>query len=182
VVIPEHIETPRLLLRKPRPDDAEAVFSGWASDPLATRYLSWNTHASPADTVEFLRFSDDHWSRWPLGPLLIERRESGEIIGSSGLTFESSDRAELGYVLSRHAWGSGYATECVRAVLEVAQGMAPLGLFACVHPENTASMRVLEKCGFISSGIMPAYASFPNLHAERLCDVAAYSYDIGPLA
>ena len=45
-VVPERIETPRLILRKPMLEDAEEVFEAYASDPEVTRYLTWLTHTS----------------------------------------------------------------------------------------------------------------------------------------
>lgn len=176
--IPERIETARLLLRKPLLDDAEAVFTGWASDPVVTRYLSWARHESMRDTTGFLRDSDAEWSRWPAGPFLIESRETGALIGSSGLHFKAADRAEIGYVFSRHAWGRGYATETVLALLGEARLLAPLGLFAIVHPDNAVSVRVLEKCGFTRDGLLRAHAPFPNLDPHGLFDVARYSRSV----
>ena len=177
--IADVIRTPRLLMRRPRRDDAEAVFSGWASDPVATRYLSWSTHEAIADTIDFLGFSDDEWARWPLGPLLIEDVQTGVVLGSSGLAFETDRRAEVGYVFAPSAWGQGYATEAVAALVTFAGRMAPLSLFAHVHPDNTASIRVLEKCGFAYQGRVEACKPFPNLGGDRLCDAIVYSYDIG---
>lgn len=174
----ERIETSRLLLRKPRLEDAEAIYAGWAGDLDVTRYLSWPRHESIADTEAFLRGSDDEWSRWLAGPLLVGSRESGVVIGSTGLHFESANRAEVGYVFSRDAWGFGYATEAVRALLAEAHACAPLSVFASVHPHNAASMHVLEKCGFTRDGTLTRHAPFPNLDPDRLFDVARYSYAV----
>ncbi|MBN1628689.1 MAG: GNAT family N-acetyltransferase [Thermoleophilia bacterium] len=172
----EQIRTPRLLLRRPRANDAEAVFTGWASDPVATRHLSWPRHTSVADALAFIHWSDEEWSPWPGGPLIVESLETGTLLGCSGLTFETDGRAEIGYVFSQQAWGQGYATETVLAVLEAARPLAPLDLFAGVHPDNTASTRVLEKCGFTSEGTLREHARFPNLDPDRLLDVSMYSY------
>ena len=176
--IADVIRTPRLLMRRPGRDDAQAVFTGWASDPVATRYLSWPTHESIADTIEFVDFCDEQWTRWPLGPLLIEDLETGVVLGSSGLSFETDQRAEIGYVFTASAWGHGYATEAVEALLVTARQMAPLSLFAHVHPDNAASVRVLEKCGFVREGRVEPCLSFPNLHGNQLCDAVVYSHDI----
>ncbi len=43
---PERIETERLVLRRPTLGDAQAVFTRYASDPAATRYMSFPTHRS----------------------------------------------------------------------------------------------------------------------------------------
>lgn len=173
--LPERIETPRLLLRKSRLDDADAIFAGWASDFHVTRYLSWLRHESVGTTEVFLRDSDAEWSRWCAGPLLVESRDTGALIGSTGLHFKVADRAEIGFVFSRPAWGCGYATEAVRALLAEACTLAPLSVFAIVHPDNVASMRVLDKCGFTYDGVLRAYAPFPNLVPDKLFDVASYS-------
>ena len=176
--IADVIRTPRLLMRRPRRDDAQAVFTGWANDPVATRYLSWPTHESIADTIEFVGFCDEQWTRWPFGPLLIEDLETGVILGSSGLSFETDQRAEVGYVFATSAWGHGYDTEAVEALLVTARQMAPLSLYAHVHPDNVVSVRVLEKCGFAREGRVEPGKSFPNLRGNQLCDAVVYSHDI----
>jgi RimJ/RimL family protein N-acetyltransferase len=58
-----HIETPRLILRKPTREDAEAIFARYASDPEVTRLLGWPRHSSVNVTRTFLAFSDAEWSR-----------------------------------------------------------------------------------------------------------------------
>jgi RimJ/RimL family protein N-acetyltransferase len=64
--------------------------------------------------------------------------------------------AEIGYSLVATARGKGYATEAVRAVIEVAfvdGGMTRLD--ACCVPENTPSRRLLETVGFTQLKIQP---------------------------
>ncbi len=59
------------------------------------------------------------------------------------------DIPEIGWALTTATHGKGYATEAVRAV--VAWGDEHFGAVktACIiHPENVASMRVAEKCGY----------------------------------
>src|SRR5882672_10643929 len=108
---PEHLETARLTLRRPGAGDADAIFSRFASDPEVTRYVGWPTHRSAADTRAFLEFSDDHWQRWPAGPYLAWSQTDGTLLGSSGLMFETPQRAATGYVLAADSWRMGYATE-----------------------------------------------------------------------
>ncbi len=65
------------------------------------------------------------------------------------ITDHGKSVAEIGYSLSTPARGKGYATEAVRAVVEVA--FADGGMIrvdACCVPENTASRRLLEAIGF----------------------------------
>jgi RimJ/RimL family protein N-acetyltransferase len=61
----EIIETERLVMRRPRAGDAHAIFTRYASDPEATRYMAWPTSRSVDVTVAFVRFCDALWTRWP---------------------------------------------------------------------------------------------------------------------
>jgi len=164
---PERFETSRLILRKPTLADAEAVFIRYASDPEVTRYLGWPRHQSIDDTKAFLTFSDAEWSRWPAGPYLIESRSSHKLLGGTGLGFEDLSRAVTGYVLARDAWGHGYATEALTAIVDIAEAVGVVRLYALCHPDHPASARVLEKCGFRLEQRLEQFAEFPNLTPGR---------------
>src|SRR5688500_18063400 len=113
---PDTIQTPRLVLRRPRPEDAEAIFARYASDPEVTRYVGWLVHTSVEDTRTFLAFAAAEWEHWPAGPYLVCARAGGTLLGGTGLAFETPQRAMTGYVLARDAWGRGYATEALQAM------------------------------------------------------------------
>jgi [ribosomal protein S5]-alanine N-acetyltransferase len=161
---PERIETSRLVLRKPTLADSAGVFTRYASDPEVTRYLGWPRHQSLDHTNAFLGFSDAEWSHWPAGPYLIESRSEHKLLGSTGLAFEAPSTAATGYVLARDAWGKGYATEALAAIVDIADGLGVLLVYALCHPENPASARVLEKCGFRLEQRLEQFAKFPNLN------------------
>lgn len=66
---------------------------------------------------------------------------------------------EIGYMLKRSAWGNGYATEATKRLLKFAFEETPLEeIVATTDSENTASQRVLEKCGLVYEGMRLAYA------------------------
>jgi RimJ/RimL family protein N-acetyltransferase len=162
------------VLRPPVRGDAQAVFDRYASDPEVTRYMGWARHVSLADTRAFVAFSEDEWKRWPAGPLLVFSRETGQLLGSSGLGMESPDCAATGYVLARDAWGLGYATETLGAMVDWAVELKIERLYALCHSDHRASWRVMEKCGFAREGILPRHLVFPNLSAEPR-DVLLYA-------
>ncbi|WP_423189821.1 GNAT family N-acetyltransferase [Alkalibacterium sp. f15] len=57
---------------------------------------------------------------------------------------------ELGYHIAREHTGKGYATEAVTAFLPVIIKQLDISMiYGICHAENTASQKVLEKCGFI---------------------------------
>jgi RimJ/RimL family protein N-acetyltransferase len=171
---PPNVETARLVLSRPAPGDAESIFERYACDPDVTRFLGWPRHRSVADTQAFLTFSAQEWERWPAGPYLIRLRRDGQLLGGTGFGFRTSDHAVTGYVLARDSWGKGYATEALRAIVDVARQIGVRRLDALCHPEHHASWRVLEKCGFVRDSHWTGQVEFPNLTPGVLVDVACY--------
>ncbi|HXN64196.1 MAG TPA: GNAT family N-acetyltransferase [Candidatus Acidoferrales bacterium] len=158
---PDHFTTIRLRLRRPALADAELVFRRYASDPEVTKFLGWPRHTSVEQTHAFLQFSDAEWEKWPAGPYLIESAGEGGLLGSTGLAFEGTDRAMTGYVLAKDAWGFGYATEALDAMMHLAEILKVRELSALCHPTHRASQRVLEKCGFVRQ-LELVHSAFPN--------------------
>jgi len=173
---PPRIETERLVLRRPLPTDAEAVYRAYASDPEVTRFLGWPRHRRIEDTRAFIEFSDTLWRRTPAGPYLIESRADGALIGGTGLEFTAAARAVTGYVLSRPAWGLGYATEALRAMVDLARALGVHEVVAVCHIDHHASQRVLEKCGFACHGQIAV--EFPNLSAGTGGNALRYEWQI----
>jgi ribosomal-protein-alanine N-acetyltransferase len=169
------LQTPRLVLRRPRDEDAQAIFDGYASDHDVTRFVSWPRHDTIEDTRKFLEFSHAEWDRSPVGPLLIESRVDGRLLGATELRFEKPYRASTGYVLSHKAWGAGFATEAVRAVVRLAQATGVVRLYAVCHLHHEAASRVLERSGFVREGVLRKYRVFPNLHDPAPQDVSLWA-------
>jgi [ribosomal protein S5]-alanine N-acetyltransferase len=172
---PSLIETARLRLRRPLATDAAAIFERYSSDPEVTRFLSWSRHQSIADTHAFLKFSDQEWERWPAAAYLIISRKDGRLLGSTGLSFEAKDQAATGYALARDAWGHGYATEALRAMIDVARSTNVVRLYALCHPQHQASRHVLEKAGFSLDRTWTKQTEFPNLAPGVSQDVVCYA-------
>ena len=143
--------------------DAATLFARYTSDAEVTRFMGWPRHRSVDDTEAFLRFSEAEWKRWPAGPYVIVSRADGQVLGGTGLTFETREDAMTGYVLARDAWGKGYATEVLMAMIDVARQTGVVRLRALCHPDHRASQRVLEKCGFVLDDPPTRPTGFPNL-------------------
>ena len=170
----ERLETARLVLRAPEPEDADAIFA-YASDPKVTRFLSWPRHTSIDATKAFLAHAAAEWARSPVGPLVIVARAGGEVIGSTGLGFDTPSRATTGYVLARPHWGKGFASEALAAVVELAAREGVQQLDALCHVDHPASARVLERCGFTFEGVLGKHLVFPNLEDRTAQDVRCYT-------
>jgi RimJ/RimL family protein N-acetyltransferase len=121
------LRTERLVLRRPRLEDADAV-AGLLGDPEVMRFLGGET--VPRDDVRIVvqRWLDD-WETYPLGKFIVERREDRVVVGRVGLNYfdrrtwarsAAPDAVpELGWALARTHWGCGYATEAALAVREL---------------------------------------------------------------
>ena len=59
---PQELTTDRLVLRFPTIEDAEDIFSTYATHSDVTRYLTWRPHETVEDTRTFLRQRIDCWS------------------------------------------------------------------------------------------------------------------------
>ncbi|MCK9579832.1 MAG: GNAT family N-acetyltransferase [Methanoregula sp.] len=89
--------------------------------------------------------------------LLFAIEADGEPVGGIGIHLLDDvyrKTAEIGYWLAEPYWGRGIATGAVRAIVPVAFEQPDIirlqaGIFSC----NPASMRVLEKCGFIREAV-----------------------------
>ena len=173
---PGEIRTERLTLRKPEAHDAEAIFARYAGDDRVGNYLAWPIHRTVDDTRLFLNFADAQWAEWPAGPYLVFHK--GDLIGSTGLAFETGTRASTGYVFAVDAWGNGYATECVLAMKSLAAELGVRRLYAGVHPDHEPSAHVLRKAGFRDDGIAEACCEFPNQAPGLLQDVRLFAVDL----
>ncbi len=157
-VFPE-LATERLRLRAPLLTDAPALLA-ILGDPEVTRYHNMPTLTTLAEAQAALerlqhRYTSRESIRW-----VMETIEHGEMIGTAGLLrFDLEHRrAEVGYEIRRRSWGRGFTPEAVAAVL--GYGFSVLGLHrieAGVLPGNDASVRVLEKLGFLEEGLRRDY-------------------------
>ena len=171
---PTTLATGRLVLRKPAMSDAPAIFERYAGDAAVTRYMSWPTHKTVADTCAFLAWSEADWDRWPAGSYLVHTPE-GRLLGGTGLSFRTPQFAATGYVFAQDAWGQGFATEALQAMVALARALGLNKLEAICHLEHRASARVMEKCGFRLEGILHGHTEFPNLTPGTRSDVLSYT-------
>ncbi len=82
----------------------------------------------------------------------------GELVGATGLHTQPDVRirgVEMGYWLAEHLWGQGIVTEVAKLMTEYAfETFDYIRVQAVVYGYNPASMRVLEKAGFVKEGIL----------------------------
>ena len=147
------ITTERLILRPLSPADSEQVFA-IRSEP---RVLYWTQPDTREKSDEWLklRLENDKSMVYTVSPLPSADNPSPHIIGITG----SHTLPEIGYIFHPSAWGRGYATEALKAWIDMYWQKYPDGhpvlddsekayLKAVTGPGGDKSRRVLKKCGF----------------------------------
>ena len=144
------LETKRLILRTWKKSDAKDLYS-YAKNPAVGPRAGWKPHESEAE------------SRKIIGEVFLQNtvwamvwKESGAVIGSVGFQEDKFrpgvHSMEMGYSLSEEFWGRG---------ISITTG-----------EENTASRRVIEKCGFSYEGTLrKAY----KVYDGSIRDIRCYS-------
>ena len=76
-------------------------------------------------------------------------KETNEKVGRAEITRHyAEESAMIGWMLIKSAWGRGLATEIAKALIEYCfEELQVHRVFALCHPDNTASWKVMEKCG-----------------------------------
>jgi RimJ/RimL family protein N-acetyltransferase len=171
---PQLFETARLRLRPPVPTDAPRMFEAWACDAEVTRYLVWSPHADIGESEAHIARCIEGWRNGSPLVWFIELRETGELIGSLAAR-DQAHGINLGYLLARRAWGSGYMVEALEPVVTWFLSRPDVHrVWATCDVENTASTRALEKAGFEFEGILRQWDHKPNLGPGRR-DARCYS-------
>lgn len=143
------IETDRLIVCEMGPDDTARLIR-MLSDPAV---MKWLFGTGPMTDHEARRFIDEYFtfgkSASGLGVLRV--RASDEFAGFAGLLpcrYLYEDDYELGFALMQEHWGKGYATEVGKAQIVYGyDAFKARRLLGLAHPQNTASLRALEKIG-----------------------------------
>lgn len=148
------IETERLVLRRPRAEDAADLAVAYA-DPEVVRFIGDGGTASLAEVQEGIGAWLERWESWGVSLFSLERRDDGRVVGRAGFlrwdpeTWEvGGDETELGWLLGRQHWGHGYATEAALALRDWAFAERGLTrLISLIAPANLRSIRVAERLG-----------------------------------
>ncbi|MFE3198848.1 GNAT family N-acetyltransferase [Embleya sp. NPDC055664] len=148
-------ETERLVLTRPHPDDAAAVFAVHG-DPETNRYNPLGPMPSAEAGVEFLRTMIEDWERDGIGYCAVAPRERPtEVFGFAGTQLTRRLRPDgvpvfnLYYRFSPIAWGRGLAREAVDVTVALARRTLPtMPIFAVINADNVPSLTLARRVGF----------------------------------
>jgi len=171
---PQEIVTDRLHLRRFRKEDLD-TYAGIMGDHEIGKWFPKGEGYTREEAERSLNSILKHWDKHGFGIWAITDKEEELLLGRCGLNFiTETSEVEVDFVLARHCWNRGYATEAAKAALVYGFGALQLDrIIALAKPENITSRRVIEKIGmrYVKNaeywGINCAYYEISNAEYTR---------------
>jgi len=162
------LESNRLILREHTLQDFEALYAMW-SEPAVYRFIVGRPSTREEAWNRLLRYSG-HWALLGYGYWVVEERATGSYVGEMGFADFHRDidpplngRPELGWALKNTVHGKGNAAEALLVITAWGDAhFAGKETAAIIAPENTASIRLAEKIGFVRK-LETSYKDEPTL-------------------
>ena len=134
-------QAPHVQLRDVAQPDLPTLFKNHL-DPTSIEMAAYPPRDQDAFTA--------HWTEVLSDPSVIKKTILvGERVAGYVVSFDRNAHRQIGYWLGKEFWGQGIATQAVSMFLDH-ETARPLTAYVAVH--NSASIRVLQKCGFAISG------------------------------
>jgi [ribosomal protein S5]-alanine N-acetyltransferase len=159
-----------VLLRPWREADVPAQLAAF-SDPFFLRFSDWAPQTE-ADALAYLAGHEQARHRGEQIELaLVEPHDESVLLGGGSLNNVDlpEGRAAVGYWLAPHARGRGVATHAVRLIAGWAfRDLRVARLELTCGPDNGASQRVAERCGFTREGVLRAHVPFKGARRDSV--------------
>ncbi len=148
-LVPEQIETERLLLRQFKDSDWSDLHHYYSSEQ-AIEYTVRRVF-SEGDTWRAMSSMLGHWVLRGYGPYALEEKETGRVIGISGFWYPNDwPEPEIKWALCPDYWGQGYASEAAKAVQQIGlQYLPDTPLISFIHSENRSSIALAKAVGAV---------------------------------
>jgi RimJ/RimL family protein N-acetyltransferase len=134
-------------------------------DPVAARMAAFPRREWDAFLPHWKKILDD-------GTVVTKAVIVDGVVVGNVVSFVRAGVREVGYWIGREYWGRGIATKALAAFLGHDRTRP---MFARVAKHNVASIRVLEKCGFVISneklGVIDIPAELPTDVPEEIEEV-----------
>ena len=171
----QRIETDRLILRRYKIEDADAMYKNWASDSEVTKFLTWQPHPSVDVSRSIIenwlkKYSDEKYYQWAI----VLKDNGNEPIGdiSVGNMNEDISMVHIGYCLGRAWWRRGIMSEALKAVTNFMFDTVEVNRVEARHdPRNPNSGKVMQKCGMKYEGTLRS----ADRNNQGICDACYYA-------
>lgn len=171
----QKLETERLVLRRFKKEDADAMYKNWASDSEVTKFLMWPPHESPevslGITEDWIKhYSDNSYYQWAI----VLKENGDEPIGGISVVSmkEEISAVHIGYCIGKKWWHKGITSEALKAVMDYFFDVVGVNRIESRHdPKNPNSGKVMKKCGMKYEGTLRS-ADWNN---QGICDACYYA-------
>lgn len=147
-----HLESKRLEYRALSVDYLNEIYNQFSDEDMCKYY------SEPACTEEEAKQIIEHYTSGSATAELptyframMMDKTTGAFIGTLGYHYLDLDekQVEIGYDIWKTHWGQGYGSEAVEMLIQDCFEELEINqIYALIHPENAASIRLLEKLGF----------------------------------
>ena len=169
-----NIKTSRLTIKTFSLDMAQSVYEN-SQDDDTRRFVPDEVYESAEEAREAIEFLISRYDSTD-GPFVYPIiTNDSKNIGYIQLCQIDDGSWEIGYHIAKQFTGHGYATEAVKAFLPaMAKKLNIKEVYGICLAENTASVRVLEKCGFVQ--VFQGMGNYQGKEAEIVKFVFSYSH------
>lgn len=171
------IQTKRLNLK---PLVATFDFANYLFDMITNnkeffKFMPWANIEKPESEFEFLQSAAKGWKKQEKATYGMFLKPNNEFVGVCTM-FEinlGNESGEIGYWLNPVFANNGFMSEAVNAVANEFFNMGFKRIVIKANPENIASCKVAEKCGFQREGVLRSYDFLPFFNKRE--DLALYA-------
>lgn len=149
------IETKNLLLRPIQKEDIDRLYEMY-TNPSVMKYIFDGSIFTRLQTEKRMEECLLHWKKHGFGLNIMIEKSTGEIAGYCVLRYfvdehpELNGEIEIGYILDEPYWGKGYATEAVKARIQLGFEKHHFKkILATILPDHIASQKVVKKAGMV---------------------------------
>lgn len=160
----------RVRLRAPSEADVDAL-AELADDPEVARWTFVPEPYLPSDATAFVRQSRMKIRTEEAYPMVIERLDGEALVGTLALDRVDrwARRADVGYWLGEPYRGQGLASEALELALAIAfEDLDLIRVQARVFPGNEASIRLLERHGFVEEGRLRRHVRHRGAYRDEI--------------
>lgn len=167
------LETERLILRRVLPSDVKEMFE-LRSNPETMKYIPRPLVTNYDEALAHIKMMEDKIETNEGINWAITIKGDDKMLGVIGHYRIKPEhyRAEVGYMILPEYHGKGITTEAVQCVVDYGFNTMQLhSIEGVIDPENEASQRVLQKCGFVKE----AHFKENEFYDGKFIDAVVYS-------